>query len=106
MKKGKIVFLAFMIISYALFVYGFMVDERTLYMASFIAFTVFLLVFVLLAFIDKESKTGESDSELTEDESVTQIDLGETATNGNISNGNVVQDLRHGRWRTASQPLL
>ena len=86
MKKGKIVFLAFMIISYALFVYGFMVDERTLYMASFIAFTVFLLVFVLLAFIDKESKTGESDSELTEDESVTQIDLGETATNGNISN--------------------
>ena len=86
MKKGKIVFLAFMIISYALFVYCFMVDERTLYMASFIAFTVFLLVFVLLAFIDKESKTGESDSELTEDESVTQIDLGETATNGNISN--------------------
>ena len=45
---AKIVFLAFMIISYALFVYGFMVDERTLYMASFIAFTVFLLVFVLL----------------------------------------------------------
>ncbi len=50
MKKGKIVFAALMIISYALLVYGYFTEEMTLCEYSFCAFSLFLLLFVILSF--------------------------------------------------------
>ena len=72
MKKGKIVFFAFMIISYALLVYGYLTDEVMLYEWSFVALSAFLLIFVILSFAggnaEKADSKDGSEEETEEDE--------------------------------------
>ncbi len=49
MKKGKIFFAAFMIISYALLAYGFFMDEKTLIKVSFACFTLSLVLYLIVS---------------------------------------------------------
>ena len=79
MKKGKIVFFALMIISYALLVYGYLTYEEMLYEGSFIAFSVFLLIFVILSFAAGKAKDNESDNE---SESETEENEGSSVESG------------------------